>query len=59
MNVLVEQHGQHHLRGFLWQVGQEQNLIGWLFRDGSWGDTCGGRGSNSYRSKVTPSVKHI
>ena len=25
---LVEQHAQHHLIGLLWQVGQEQNLVG-------------------------------
>lgn len=32
MNILSEEHLQHHLIGFLWQVGQEQDLVGRLFR---------------------------
>lgn len=28
LNSLVEQHGQHHLVGLLWQVGQEQDVVG-------------------------------
>lgn len=28
---LIEQHGQHHFIRFLWQIGQEENLIWRLF----------------------------
>lgn len=28
---LIEQHGQHHFARLLRQIGEEQNLVGWLF----------------------------
>jgi hypothetical protein len=28
---LVEQHAQHHLVGLVGKVGEEENLVGWLF----------------------------
>ena len=28
---LVEKHGEHKLIGLLWQIGEEQNVIWWVF----------------------------